>query len=141
MSRRAICFAKIGATNRGSRFVSQIICISEISYRSEQSSNNRKIARVAPILTIFGPIESQRHDLFLKNNSNETNESFPKVLRRHRCRHRRRLFSGRYKSDTIVTDSMMNPMDFSNLDFDCIDSIDRRNCRNSWNHGHPGSII
>ena len=44
--------------NRGSRFASQITCISEISYRSEKSSNGRKIARIAPISTIFRLIDS-----------------------------------------------------------------------------------
>ena len=37
-------------------------------------SNGRKIARTAPISTIFGPIEWQRHDLFPKEKSNEPNE-------------------------------------------------------------------
>ena len=59
-------------SNCGSRLVSQIICISEISYRRGKSSDSLKIARIAPILTIFGPIESQRHDL--KKKSNERNE-------------------------------------------------------------------
>ena len=61
----------MAATNDGSRFASQIICISEISYRSEKSSNGQRIARIAPILMIFGPIESQRHDLFLQKILNE----------------------------------------------------------------------
>ena len=59
--------------NARSRFVSQIICISQMSYRSEKSSNDRKVARIAPVWTIFGPIESQRHDLFLKKISNARN--------------------------------------------------------------------
>ena len=65
---------KSDCINARGRFVSQIICISQMSYRSEQSSNDRKIARIAPIPTIFGPIESQRHDLFLENFSNKRNE-------------------------------------------------------------------
>ena len=76
--------------NDRSRFVSQIICISEISNWSEKSSNGRKIARMAPILTIFEPIESQRHDRFRKS------------LRRRCHRRRCRSFSERYKSDAVV---------------------------------------
>ena len=38
--------------------------------------NDRKIARMAPILTIFGPIRSQRRNLFFEKNSN--------ARRRHR---------------------------------------------------------
>ena len=39
-----------------------------------KSSNGRKIARIAPISTIFRPIESQRHDRFPKTFSSEQNE-------------------------------------------------------------------
>ena len=52
------------------------ICISEIFHQSQPSSNGCKIARIAPISTIFGPIESQWHDLFVKKN--RTNEPFSK---------------------------------------------------------------
>ena len=41
---------------------------------NRKSSNGRKIARMARILTIFGPNESSRRDLFDKKNSNERNE-------------------------------------------------------------------
>ena len=37
-------------------------------------SNGRKIARIAPISTIFGPNESSRRDLFLEKKSKERNE-------------------------------------------------------------------
>ena len=47
-----------------------------MSYWSEKSANGRKIARVALISTIFGLIESQRHDLFLKTF--RMNEKFSK---------------------------------------------------------------
>ena len=36
-----------------------------------KSSNGRKIARIARILTIFGPNKSQRRDLFFEKRSNE----------------------------------------------------------------------
>ena len=36
-----------------------------------KSSNGRKIARMAPILTIFGPKSSQQCDLFVEKFSNE----------------------------------------------------------------------
>ena len=38
---------------------------------SSKSLNNRKIARMAPILTIFGPNRSRRRDLFFEKFSNE----------------------------------------------------------------------
>ena len=41
----------------------------------QKYSNSRKIARIAPISTIFGPNESSRRNLFLKNfRKKETNE-------------------------------------------------------------------
>ena len=43
---------------------------------ASKSLNGRKIARMAPILTIFGPNRSQRRDLFFEN--------FSKTRRRHR---------------------------------------------------------
>ena len=42
-----------------------------ISRGSFGTSNGRKIARIARILTIFGPNESQRRDLFFEKRSNE----------------------------------------------------------------------
>ena len=42
-----------------------------MSYRSAKSSNGRKITRIAPISTIFEPIESKRHYLFPKKISNK----------------------------------------------------------------------
>ena len=65
---------KIWIDNARSQFVSQITCISEISNRSKKSSNSRKIARTPRISMIFGPIESQRRDLFLNFFSNEQNK-------------------------------------------------------------------
>ena len=44
---------------------------SEIFSRKPKTSNGRKIARMAPILTIFGPNRSRRRDLFFENFSNE----------------------------------------------------------------------
>ena len=38
---------------------------------SSKSLNGRKIARMAPILTIFGPNRSRRRDLFFEKFSNE----------------------------------------------------------------------
>ena len=38
---------------------------------ASKSSNGRKIARMAPILTIFGPNRSQRRNLFFEKFSNE----------------------------------------------------------------------
>ena len=38
---------------------------------SSKSLNGRKIARMAPILTIFGPNRSQRRNLFFEKFSNE----------------------------------------------------------------------
>ena len=38
---------------------------------ASKSLNGRKIARMAPFLTIFGPKSSQRRDLFFENFSNE----------------------------------------------------------------------
>ena len=69
--------------NRGSRFVSHLICIPKISNRSEKSSNDRKIARIAPISTIFRPIESQRRWTApsiseKKLRTSETSEKFSK---------------------------------------------------------------
>ena len=42
---------------------------------NRKSSNGRKIARMARILTILGPKRSQRPKLF---RTNETNKKFPK---------------------------------------------------------------
>ena len=39
--------------NRGSRFVSQLICISEISYQSEKSSNDRNIGIFSHLIEIW----------------------------------------------------------------------------------------
>ena len=41
---------------------------------NRKSSNGRKIARMARILTKFGPKKSQRRKLFDEKNSNERNE-------------------------------------------------------------------
>ena len=41
---------------------------------NRKSSNGRKIARMARILTIFGPKRSQRRKLFDEKFSNERNE-------------------------------------------------------------------
>ena len=38
---------------------------------ASKSLNGRKIARMAPIWTIFGPNRSQRRNLFFEKNSNE----------------------------------------------------------------------
>ena len=54
-------------TNARSRFVSQIICISKMSYRSKKFSNSRKIARIAPIST-------PRRNLFFEKFAKERNE-------------------------------------------------------------------
>ena len=48
----------------------------------------RKIARIAPILTIFGPKSSQRHDLFFEKIANErkneqTNEKTKQMNENH----------------------------------------------------------
>ena len=44
----------------------------------KKNPNARKIARIAWILTIFGPKKSQRRDLFLKDRTNKTNEKISK---------------------------------------------------------------
>ena len=54
--------------NVRTRFVSQIICISQMSCRSEKYSNGRKIS------TTFGSIQSQKHHQFPKQKSNEQNK-------------------------------------------------------------------
>ena len=41
---------------------------------NRKSSNGRKIARMARILTIFGPKRSQQRELFHEQFSNERNE-------------------------------------------------------------------
>ena len=89
----------------GRKFYKRLFSQHNISDRSEKSSNGRNIARIAPILMSFGPIESQRHDLFLKKNSNERNER--KVLRLRR-RRRRRSFSERYRSAPVVIITVLN---------------------------------
>ena len=45
-----------------------------VRLENRKSSNGRKIARMAQILTIFGPKRSQRRKLFDENFSNERNE-------------------------------------------------------------------
>ena len=52
---------------------------------NQKSSNDQKIARMARILTIFGPKRSQRPKLFDENfRANETNEKFPKNSKKFR---------------------------------------------------------
>ena len=46
----------------------------EVKIFRKQKSNCRKIARIAPISTIFGPNESSRRDLFLEKFSKERNK-------------------------------------------------------------------
>ena len=45
---------------------------------NRKSSNDRNIARMARILTIFGPKKSQRRKLFDEQNSNDRNH--PKIM-------------------------------------------------------------
>ena len=55
----------------------------------QKSSNGRKIARIGPISTIFGPNESSRRNLFLKNfRKKETNE---KILKKKSLGRRERF--------------------------------------------------
>ena len=56
---------------------------------ASKSLNGRKIARMAPILTIFGPNRSQRRNLFFEKFSNASSSSRHR-RRRHRRRRRRR---------------------------------------------------
>ena len=50
----------------------EILATRNTSYlTASKSLNGRKIARMAPILTIFGPNRSRRRDLFFEKFSNE----------------------------------------------------------------------
>ena len=70
-------------------------------------SNGRKTVRMAPILTIFGPNESQRRQLkFEKNLGRRKNfregEKFEKVSRKVRKILARTRFLGRNKIETLI---------------------------------------
>ena len=81
----AIVFEKIsGPSSSGpSTHDPKIQATRNTSYlTASKSLNGRKIARMARILTIFGPNESSRRDLCFENFSNERNErkDFKKIL-------------------------------------------------------------
>ena len=57
---------------------------------ASKSLNGRKIARMAPILTIFGPKSSQRRDVFFEQKFEQMWSSSWHRRRRRRCRRRRR---------------------------------------------------
>jgi len=51
---------------------------------NRKSSNGRKIARMARILTKFGPKKSQRPKLFHETCFHETNENFSKISKNYK---------------------------------------------------------
>ena len=81
---RSFCFARflsfLGVIFFGDLMVSLSSSVTQGPYfrtygpyfrTSSKSLNGRKIARMAPILTIFGPNRSRRRDLFFEKFSNE----------------------------------------------------------------------
>ena len=63
--------------------------VADNARQNQKSSNGRKIARMARILTIWGPKRSQRPKLFHEKFSNERNEQ--KVLKNSKtCRKKNR---------------------------------------------------
>ena len=73
-------FLEIDRASANDLMVSLSSCVTQGPYfrtygpyfrTSSKSLNGRKIARMAPILTIFGPNRSRRRDLFFEKFSNE----------------------------------------------------------------------